>query len=341
VPAWLALRQGVIASPLALPAAEWHAHELLLGYAAAVVAGFLLPRQPPLVLALLVGGWWLGRALVALIDPPSPVVLVAADFPLAVAALLVPKHLRAARTAANRAMALVPLGLALGETAWLAAGVVGQEWLRWPILRLVLDLLVLLLALMGGRIIRAATAGAAYKRGRRMLVSVAPKLELATLVLLLVAMLAAGPLPQLAAAAAIAAGLVTLRRLTRWLRREVCYEPDLMALYLGYLWVPVGLVMTGLARALAPERLPDAMHALTIGALATLTLTMMARVTGQRDGRGFEAAGFALWPAILLGLAAIARLGGLLWLSGLAWTAAFALALPLLISRRATGAGTD
>jgi hypothetical protein len=64
---------------------------------------------------------------------------------------------------------------------------------------------------------------------------------------------------------------------------------------------------------------------------------MMAGVTAQRDGRGFEAAGFALWPAILLGLATIVRL----WLSGLAWTAAFALALPLLISRRATGAGTD
>jgi uncharacterized protein involved in response to NO len=132
VRAWLALRQDVIASPLALAAAEWHAHELLLGYAAAVVAGLLLPRQSPMALALLVGGWWLGRALVALVDPESPAVLVAAGFPVAVAPLLVPKHLRSARTVANRAMALVPLRLALGETGWLVAGVVGRSGCAGP-----------------------------------------------------------------------------------------------------------------------------------------------------------------------------------------------------------------
>lgn len=335
VPTWLALHQGLVASPLALPAPEWHAHELLLGYAPAVVAGFLLPRQPPRALVLLVGGWWLARALVVFVDPANPLVLLAAGFPLTVATLLVPKHLPAARTAANRAMALVPLGLALGETAWLMAGVLGLDELRWPILRLLLDLLVLLLALMGGRIIRAATAGAAQKQGRRMLASVSPGLELATLVLLLVAMVAAEPLPELASAAAIAAGLVTLRRLSRWLRREVLAEGDLVALYLGYFWVATGLVATGLARALAPELAPDATHALTVGALATLTLTMMARVTAQRDGRGFAAASLVLWPAILLSVAAVARLAGLLWLSGLAWTVAFGLALPLLRPRQA------
>jgi uncharacterized protein involved in response to NO len=39
---WLAVLFGMVRAPAYLPGTNWHAHEMLFGYTAAVVAGFLL-----------------------------------------------------------------------------------------------------------------------------------------------------------------------------------------------------------------------------------------------------------------------------------------------------------
>src|SRR6185437_3282886 len=71
IPLWLAVFAGHVSLPTAFVPRDWHVHEMLFGYVAAVVAGFLLTAIPnwtgrlPIQggpLALLFASWVAGRA---------------------------------------------------------------------------------------------------------------------------------------------------------------------------------------------------------------------------------------------------------------------------------------
>ena len=75
IPLWLTAFAGRAEIPTAMPPAVWHVHEMVFGYGAPVVAGFMLTAIPnwtgrmPLQggpLALLVLRWAAGRAAVLL-----------------------------------------------------------------------------------------------------------------------------------------------------------------------------------------------------------------------------------------------------------------------------------
>jgi uncharacterized protein involved in response to NO len=107
IPLWLAVFAGDAAIPTALPPAVWHVHEMVFGYGAAVVAGFLLTAIPnwtgrmplqggPLVFLVLL--WAVGRVAVLLsarIGAGSAAVLDLA-FPLVFLAV-VPREIAAGR----------------------------------------------------------------------------------------------------------------------------------------------------------------------------------------------------------------------------------------------------
>jgi len=70
---WPAIFTGAIVAPTEFSAVDWHAHEMIFGYGAAVIAGFLLTAIPnwtgrlPVAgvpLAALVGLWAAGRIAV-------------------------------------------------------------------------------------------------------------------------------------------------------------------------------------------------------------------------------------------------------------------------------------
>src|SRR5262245_2249654 len=62
---WLLMLRGVVTLPTAFAAVTWHFHELLFGFVAAAIAGFLLTAIPNWTGRLPLQGWPLG-ALVAL-----------------------------------------------------------------------------------------------------------------------------------------------------------------------------------------------------------------------------------------------------------------------------------
>jgi uncharacterized protein involved in response to NO len=142
------------------------------------------------------------------------------------------------------------------------------------------------------------------------------------------------PEAPVAAPAELAAGIALAARLARWRGGGTWREPLVLVLHLGYGWLALGFILLGASEFAAWLPPTAALHALTAGAIGTMTLAVMTRAslghTGQAliAGRGTVAIYALVTVAALLRL--IAPLGGseylvLLCLAGLAWSGAFGL----------------
>ncbi len=294
----------------------WHAHEMLFGYAAAVLAGFLLTAVrnwtgrntlhglPLAGLALI---WIGGRVLPwleAWVPPPLAAAVDLAFLPLL--ALALQRPLWQARERSNRVFLpllwlmaganllfhLQPLGLA--ET-----GARGTDAM--------LALLVLVLALIGGRVIPFFARGAlpGFQARRFEAAEQAGLWVLGALALAL----AAWPTPWLVAPLAGLAALTQAVRLYGWHDRRVWGRPILWVLYSGFAWVVLGLALLAVAAAgWVPGSL--ARHALTVGGIGVVTLGMMARVSLGHTGRPLEPARWVAASFLVLNLAAVLRVFG-------------------------------
>jgi uncharacterized protein involved in response to NO len=97
------------------------------------------------------------------------------------------------------------------------------------------------------------------------------------------------PESGLGGTALIAASLATLIRLARWRGHLTLIEPLVWSLHLGFVWVPIGLLLVGLS-AFLPDVPPAAgLHALTAGAMGGMTLAVMTRATLGHTGRALTA----------------------------------------------------
>lgn len=260
---------------LATPAG--HAHELLFGYALAVAAGFLIPRATPRRLGLLVGLW--AAARLAFLSAPGSLVALATDvaFAATVAASAVPQLMRGAKRWRNRITGPLVLALCAAVAAFHLAAVRGAG----GAVRLVLAESVLLFALLmlffAGRLIVSS--------GVPLRARVQPRLEAALLLAMIGALAASAlapagtpaPAGRLAGALLLAAGVLALARVLRWAPWGMGVE--VLCLGVGYAWLGAGLLLLGASRAfdLGPPPIV-ATHAITVGALGTLTTHVMARV---------------------------------------------------------------
>jgi uncharacterized protein involved in response to NO len=210
------------------------------------------------------------------------------------------------------------------------------------------DIVVLLIAIIGGRILPFFTertlSGAAPVK-RRWLEPIA----ILSVIALAVVRIFSPPPGLLMGLAALAAAAHALR-LAGWFDRRVGSVPLLWVLHLGYGWMVVGFGLTALAAAgrVSPFL---ALHAFTSGAIGTMTLGMMARVALGHTGRplqparltvlGFALAHLAAVVRVLAPLVAPAWAAQFVTLSALLWIGAFGCALvvyaSILIRPRADG----
>lgn len=342
VPLWVATLSGWLhpRSP------QQHAHELLFGYGLLVVAGYLLGRTRPGVLAMLfcawlaarVAPWWTGTG-----DTVAAASGLAFSF--GVAALTAWPFLRAAKKVENRVFAPVLLAFFACDAAYQAGVLLQRIALQAAALSIAVDAFALLLAMMGGRVLPAAVAGHYYRQGRMLEERVQPALE-RTVIAAMLAMIACEMFPAtraLAGACAIIAAAATALRAYRWRLWTVLDVPHLWSLGLGYAWLVPGLALKGQALLSTGAATGHSQHALTIGALGTMTLVMIGRTRLQRSKQPLNRFGAVAAAAVLLSVAALARLAApalaphtlaALWLSAFAWSAAFALLLGRLLTPR-------
>ena len=327
------------------PGGLWHAHEMVFGYAVAVVAGFLLTAVPewrkttPVAgprLALLVAIWFAGRVAMwlAAVLPAWLVAAVDLAFLPALVALGVPTLL-AAGAARNRIF-LAILGLLLGANGLLhTAAITGGDGAAGAVLAV--GVLALLITVLGGRIVPAFTANALAARGLREAVhtpAFAGGLAIATVAAMVAADLATSiwdAIAPVAGGLALAAAAANGWRMAGWGARHTLGQPVLWVLHLGYGWLVAGLALKGLA-GLGLLEATVAFHGLTIGAVGTMTLAVMSRAGLGHTGRPVVVAPAIVAAYGLVSLAAAARLAAAvpeltvpaLILAATAWSAAFA-----------------
>ena len=317
----------------------WHGHEMLFGYTLAVVTGFLFTAvrnwtgQPTPTGAALAGfaALWLAGRVLVLTPYPLAAALVNAAFPVAVAVGI---GIPLARSANRRNYFFVALLLGLGG-AVLAVHLSALGLLAWPeraSLQVGLDVVLFIMAVMGGRVIPMFTnngiAGLAATRHPAV-----EKIALGSVLALLAIDLLQGPAAAVAVVALVAAAAHAVR-LQRWQPWRTFATPLVWILHAAYGWIVLHLVLRALA-SLGVVAAPFAVHALTIGAIGGMTIGMMARTSRGHTGRplttdNVEVACFAL----VMIAAAVRVFGGMLApgaylatviASGLCWSAAFAL----------------
>ena len=298
---------GLLPALPGLATSAGHAHEMLFGFALAVIAGYLLGPQRLRFTLTLLGCWALAR-LSFLQWPGSWLALAsAAIFATGLAWKVLPRFLGAAKKWRNQSVAPVVAGLSLLSA--IASGGFGAGFDRL-MLEEALLLLATLMFFMGGRIIAPAVAGYAQSRGWRLDARVQPHIEGAVLILLgLALLLNLLPWPltrQLTGAVLVAAAVLTTIRLLRW-QPWRCARPELLTLLLGYAWLAIGLLLLGLGTLLPALPLNATLHALTVGALGSLTFAVMARTRLIYRFRDPAAQRWIQGVALLISLAALAR----------------------------------
>ncbi len=338
IPLWVGQYTGVL--PGAWSHAMFgHAHEMLFGYAVAVIAGFLLtavrvwtgqPTPTGPVLAALVLLWIAGRVTAAM-PFETVAALVDAAFPMAVAIAI---GIPLARSRNQRNYFFIVLLLLIGAAAIVyhlsLAGVA-----RFPVLLSLqagLDVVTFIVAVVGGRVIPMFTNNGVpgTRATRNVLVE---RCALASLLALLLAdAMQAGP--SLIAVIAAAAAIAHAVRLFLWQPWRTWPAPLVWILHASYGWIVVYLALRSSA-ALGLVATSLAIHALTIGAIAGMTLGMMTRTARGHTARPLKADRFEVACFVLIQCAAVSRVVGGMLLpdayrvtiggAGLFWTAAFAI----------------
>ncbi|WP_220635340.1 NnrS family protein [Georgfuchsia toluolica] len=321
----------------ALASSTGHAHEMLFGFALAVVAGNQLGPMAIPRLVLLAGLWVIARA--AFLCAPQSMTAAAANiaFVALLAMQLVPRLSSAAKKWRNQALPLVLVTICISGIAFQLARHAGFAGTEHAVPIMVVLLLALLMLFMGGRIIAATVAVQFYRQGGNLVARVQPRIEGGLIIAMVVAIVASlcdnrSPFALLAAAATIIAGALAAVRLLRWRLWGLRGRPDLLCLAAGYAWLAIGLMLYGAALAEGRYQLA-ALHIITVGALGTLTLNVMAMTWTLKARQDPSRARVRIGATILIGTAVLAReLAALdpqplLVIASMIWSSAFVLLL--------------
>ncbi len=357
---WLYVLSGGSFPTQGWPPQFLHAHEMIYGTVVAVIAGFLLTAVPnwtatahmagapliALVLTYLAGR--VALVLSGLIDPTLVAVIDVAFIP--VLALCVARPIVSSRNWRNLPVLGILLGLALANAA-----------IHWGLIRsdhnvirigtyASVYLVVVLMMIFAGRVVPAFTRSALKRSGVEVRVASRPIVGPLSLGVACSALLVdlTFPASVVGAGLALAAFPLLILRQSRWQFRDTLPYPMLWVLHLGHGWLAVGFGCLGVAHVFGVGIGAAALHAFTAGAMGTLILGMISRVSRGHSGRPIEAPKATVWMFALVIAGAVLRivgasvsveayrpsvvLGGVLWTS--AWVVFSASYAKILVGAR-------
>jgi uncharacterized protein involved in response to NO len=355
IPLWIAVLLGRVSLNLSISPVLWHAHEMLFGFAVAVIVGFLLTAgkawtgldTPRGRLLAALFGLWLAARLAAVFAPYAVYAWLDVLLLPLVAAIFIAVLLRAGG-GRNLPLGAILLLLTLANAAFHGAviGFIDIEPVR--ALHAGLALIVMIECVIAGRVIPAFTQSALP--GLRL--KVPAWLARATLgtTAVALALWVLAPANPFNALALGTAALLHVLRLLRWKPLRTRARPILWVLHLAYAWLPIGLALLALSQ-LGVVGVSSGIHALAVGATGGLIIGMITRTARGHTGRPLQASKLEVAAYVLVACAAVSRVllpllapqQLVVWLvaAATAWGIAFALYLavfsPWLVTTRLDG----
>lgn len=356
--AWLSVFAGFLNTGDYLHSVVWHSHEMLFGFSAAVIAGFLftavrnwtgLPTPTGVTLAGIAALWVLARVLI--IKGPATLAAIVDVLFLPAVALTIAFPIVRSKNVRNYKVLAILFALTVSNGVFhLASLGYVQPSLSRVSLFVSIDIIVVLMALVGGRVIPAFTKNAVPEASSRHNFWVEFVTFAAMMAVILVAALSGAWNPpafsMVVLFTVVAAAHAT--RLALWDPLKTIDKPLLWMMPAAYSWIPFAFLL----RALAAENIVPTsawVHAITMGAISGLMLAMMMRSSLGHTGRKLVASRLDMAAFLLLQLAAIVRVVASIgageayrsWVvvSGVLWVSAFLLFvvryLPMLSGPRA------
>ena len=290
---------------------DWHIHEMMFGFVGAIVAGFLLTAVPNWTGRLPVVGrrlaalflLWLGGRF-AMFWAPGAWKALDLVF-LIVFALVIWREVLAGRNWRNLPVAVMVSLLALAD----AGAHLGSEPGLGVSMRLALAVVAMLIALIGGRVTPSFTRNWLLKRNGPTPAPPGGKIDRSVLAITGLALISwvAAPHALLSGMLLVLAGGLNLLRLSRWRGLSTTSESLVLILHIGYFWLPIALVLMGMAACGLPVASSAGVHALTAGAMGVMILAMMTRASRGHTGRPLAAGWGTSLLYLFINLAAISR----------------------------------
>jgi uncharacterized protein involved in response to NO len=346
VPTWILSYFGEVQAGGYLRGVAWHSHEMIFGFAPAVIAGFLLtavrnwtgqPTPTGAPLAGLVLLWVLARLL--MLTGPEGLAVLADILFLPALAVAVAVPIWRSRNVRNYKVLAILVMLTLANVWYHVAntGILPSGDTRVAITA-ALDLIAILIAIVGGRVIPAFIGNAVEDAHPRKVPGV-EIVSVGALITILILDFVNLWVPVswnawlgIFVIATVGQGV----RLSLWQPFRARGDPLLWMLPLAYAWLPIALAMRVLS-TLGIVPVSAAFHALTIGAIASLMVAMMMRSALGHTGRPLVAGRAEIAAFVLLQLAAVIRVLAssvsaiayreAMIISGILWTLAFAVFL--------------
>ncbi len=343
IPVWVLMVAGAFDFEGAMPQRAWHIHEMVFGFLPCVITGFLLTAlpnwtdSPPISGVSLMGlltVWVMGRLAMSL---PwfSPLLSILVDsFFLVVVAVIVWQKIITAK-----AWDRLPMGVLISLLAY-ANVLFHGLWMSQTVVdvavRMALTIMMVLLALIGGKIIPSFTEDFFAEKAIVKQPAAFSSFDGFSILLLVVTGVAWMIAPEAIGVgyAFLSAGVLHLFRLSRWYGWLTVSEPLMLILHIGYGWLAMSFLILGASILGIGIDKEDALHALTTGAVGVMTLAVMTRASLGHTGRAKHAGSLTIIIFLLVNVGAVLRVFGpslewlgdrsLVWAGG-CWSGAYLL----------------
>lgn len=362
IAAWIWLFPRGVTPMSSLVPQLWHGHEMIFGFIAAAIAGFLLTAVPnwtgekglagrPLI--VLTALWLAGRVAFAIGDalPIGMLIVGELSFMPGIMIAIAPSLIRSSNR--NWPLLLVLFAFWCGDVVFAYAAVSGQSMLAGTALRGSLGAVLILITIIGGRITPVFTGNALRARGAAVKIRSSRSLEVVVMALTVAFVFAdaAAPFGKVTGVAAAAAALAHFVRLSGWHGLKSWREPIVWILHVGYIWLPIGLALKAIFVLAGASWAAHWQHALGAGAAATMIMAVMTRASLGHTGRPLRVSRLVVVAYAMLIASVLLRVLGASVLqlqyasavtsAGALWILAFLLYscvyVPILVRPRADG----
>jgi len=297
----------------------WHMHEMLFGFVSAIIVGFLLTavqtwtgqrslNSIPLILLFIL--WIMPRLLLAFAPTINPWLLAATDLSFyLIAATFFARLVLISKNYRNLFIVLILLLLAAANGLTHYSVIASNtSYANWGMQSAIL-LITMIMTVIGGRVIPMFTANGT-KTPKALPNSLLEKIVLGSLwiiTLLTITNLNRFLSTELLAVIYCVAGTSSAIRAFLWRPWVAVKTPIVWSLHSAYWFIPIGLLFHALHFSGLEVSTSTANHLLTAGAMGSLILAMITRVSLGHTGRELILNPAIKFAYIAISLAAVTR----------------------------------